>query len=361
MNVLFVIRGNEPYVSQQAQIELMVGLQKKGVHIQLIGEASKDVKSHLLELEIPYQPLFPKNKIDRNYIQQLKKFVVENKIDIVHFLDGKASRSGLIALKNVKVKIVIYFGSASLHWYDPTSYLTYLNTRVDKIICNSQFVYDHVKKQLFGKNKNKPVKIYKGYNPEWFNSIAPFDFSEVNIPKDAIKVAYVGNHRKVKGTKYFLESSYHLTSTKEIHFIVIGERTNEGNLAEIARKSPIADRIHLLGKRNDVVSILKSTDIYAQTSLSEGFGRAISEAMSVENPVVMTNAGGCTELIDKETGIVVPLRDSKAIGKAISNLAENDSLRQEMGKLAKKRIQNMYHIQKTIEDTFNLYKELLID
>ena len=70
-------------------------------------------------------------------------------------------------------------------------------------------------KQLFGKNKNKPVKIYKGYNSEWFNSIAPFDFSEVNIPKDAIKVAYVGNHRKVKGTKYFLESSYHLTSTKE--------------------------------------------------------------------------------------------------------------------------------------------------
>jgi hypothetical protein len=44
-----------------------------------------------------------------------------------------------------------------LYWHDLSSYLTYLNPRVDKIICNSIYVFEHVKKQLFKKNKNKTL------------------------------------------------------------------------------------------------------------------------------------------------------------------------------------------------------------
>ena len=49
-----------------------------------------------------------------------------------------------------------------------------------------------------------------------------------------------------------------------------------------------------------------------QTSLEEGFGRAISEAMSVGKPIVMTDAGGCTELIDEHSGIIVPKKKSES-------------------------------------------------
>ena len=114
-----------------------------------------------------------------------------------------------------------------------------------------------------------------------------------------------------------------------------------------------------MGKRNDVISILKSIDIYAQTSIDEGFGRAISEAMCLGKPIVMTDAGGCTELIDENSGLIVPIKDSKAIGKAITTLINDDSLRKQMGINAKKRIQEVYHIDKTVEDTLKVYKQLL--
>lgn len=362
MNVLFTIRGNEPYVSQQAQIELMVGLQKKGVTVYLLGQVSDDVKYHLKKLNIPFIDLFPRKSIDKDFIQKFEAVIVKHQINLVHFLESKICRNGLIALKNHKqVKTVMYYGSFSLHWYDPTAYLTQLHPRIDKIIGNSNHVYQHVKKQLFGKNKQKAVRVFKGYNPDWFNNIPPFDYSTLNIPKDAIKVCFVGNHRKVKGTRYFLESSYHLNSDKDIHYFLIGEKTNEGELAKISEKSPIKNNIHFLGKRSDVVSLLKSCDIYTQTSLKEGFGRAISEAMSVGKPVVMTNAGGCTELIDESSGIVTPLKDAKAIANAISSLANNDTLRLKMGKNATNRIQTVYHINDTINDTYLLYKELLND
>jgi len=359
MNVLFVIKGNEPYVSQQAQIELAIGLQKKGINILLTGNFSKEVESYLNDLPIQYKKVFPTKSIDKVYTEDFSHLIKEHQIDLVHFVDGKSARNGLRALKNTQIKSVIYFGSTSLHWYDPTSYFTYLSPRLDAIIGNSNFVYKHVKSQLFGKKKAKAVRIFKGYNPDWFADVKPKDLSEFGIEKDDLVVCLVGNHRKVKGTKYFLESSHHLSTEKKVHYILIGDQTDNSYFQKMRELSPIKDQIHLLGRRNDVVSILKSVDIYVQTSLEEGFGRAISEAMSVGKPIVMTDAGGCTELIDKSSGIVVPKKDSKAIGQAISTLINNDKLRIEMGKNAKTRIQTVYHINDTVTDTFNLYQRLL--
>ena len=359
MNILFVIKGNESYVSQQAQIELVAGLHQKGISILLVGNISEEVEAHLITLQINYKKIFPQNKIDSKYIKDFKQLIKEHQIDLVHFVDGKSARSGLIALKNTSIKSVIYFGSGSLHWYDPSSYLTYLNPTIDAIICNSQFVYHHVRKQLFGKQKDRAVQIYKGYNPAWFENKPAKDLSEFGIPKDAIVVCLIGNHRKIKGTKYFLQSSYYLESKKNIHYVLIGENTENSFFQSIKSKSPIADKIHILGHRSDVISILKSVDIYVQTSLEEGFGRAISEAMSVGKPIVMTNAGGCTELIDKESGMITPLKNPKEIGKAISTLINDDELRNKMGINAKKRIETVYHINDTIEGTLSLYKRLL--
>ena len=81
--------------------------------------------------------------------------------------------------------------------------------------------------------------------------------------------------------------------------------------------------------------------------------------MSVGKPIVMTNAGGCTELIDENSGIITPIKDPEAIGKAISSLVNNDELRKKMGENGRKRIENVYHINETVNDTLKLYKRLL--
>lgn len=359
MNVLFVIKGNEPYVSQQAQIELAIGLQERGIDILLTGNFTEEVESHLNTLPLQYKKIFPTKSIDKQYTEKFRTLLKEHQIDLVHFVDGKSARNGLPALKGTKIKSVIYFGSASLHWYDPTSYFTYLSPQIDAIVGNSDFVHHHVKTQLFGKSKEKAVRIFKGYNPDWFVDAQPADLTEFGIQKDDLVVCLVGNHRKVKGTKYYLESSYYLETEKNVHYILIGDNTQNGSFQKIKDGSPMKDRIHLLGRRNDVVPILKSCDIYAQTSLEEGFGRAISEAMSVGKPIVMTDAGGCTELIDENSGIIVPLKDSKAIGAAISKLLNDDALRNRMGENAQNRINTVYHINETINDTLNLYQRLL--
>ena len=76
---------------------------------------------------------------DNSYIKEVKNTIRECKIDILHVLDGKSLRNCVVAVKKEQVRLITYFGSASLYWHDLSSYLTYLNPRVEKIICNSSY------------------------------------------------------------------------------------------------------------------------------------------------------------------------------------------------------------------------------
>ncbi|MGB2274112.1 MAG: glycosyltransferase family 4 protein, partial [Flavicella sp.] len=325
----------------------------------VIGLFSDEILKILEHNGIKCIASFPDSKFDRNYIEQIQAYVRENQIDIVHAFNGKCLRNVNIALKDIPVKLITYMGSTSLYWHDPSAYLTYLNPRIDAIICNSAHVYKHVKKQLFGNRKQKAVKIYKGYDPTWFEDSNTFDYTTINIPENAIKVCLAANYLKVKGIEYFIKSSYHLEKNNNIHYILLGDMRGNKTVPELVAKSPIKKRIHVMGSQKNAVSFFKGADIYVQTSNNEGFGRAISEAMCSKKPIIMTDAGGCTELIDVKSGIVVPKKNPKAIAAAILKLAEDKELRLQMGKAAFERIQKTYSIEKTIDETLALYKNTL--
>jgi len=358
MNVLSTGDYQVNTSKSRAQFELLIGLKKRGVNIIILARFSKEVLHKFKDAEISCIEGFPKSKIDLNYIKDLKKHIVDYKIDIVHAFHGKALRNTVFAVKNLPVKLVTYMGSSSIHWHDPSAYFTYLSPRIDTIICNSDYVYKHVKKQLFLTNKKKAIRIFKGYNPEWFTAIAPFDFTSLGIHKNAIVVCLAADYLKVKGVEYYIKSTYHIHSKQDIHFILLGDMRGNKNVPKLIENSPLKNKIHALGSRKDALAFFKSADIYVQTSIREGFGRAISEAMCVATPIVMTDAGGCTELIDKKSGIIVPVKKPKAIAAAIVTLAEDKELRESMGKHAFKRINKTFHIDKTIDETLEFYKSL---
>ena len=360
MNILIVGNFNSSENIFKTQIEISILLQKKKNNtIFVTGKFSPEIEAIFKTNNITTYNLFPKKKIDTDFAKKIEAIIDTNNIEIVQFFSGKASRSILFRKKKEGIKYVTFMGSISLHWYDPTSYLTFLSPKIDKIICVSNFVETHVKNQLFGKNKDKTAQIYEGYSTDWFTDLPSINYETYNIPKEATVVCFVGNHRKVKGTKYFVESSYYLNSTKNIHYVLIGNRTDADEFKKIAENSPIKDNIHFLGVKKNAVPYIKGCDIYVQTSLSEGLCRAICEALSVKKPVIMTNAGGCTELVDKNSGIIVPLKSPKNIGNAISKLSEDKDLQNKLGDNGNLRIKNLFNIEKTADGFNDLYINIL--
>ena len=91
----------------------------------------------------------------------------------------------------------------------------------------------------------------------------------------------------------------------------------------------------------------------------EGLPRSIIEAMAAGTPPIVTNSGGSPELVENnKSGIVVPIRDSKAISNAIETLYFNKELRITLGENAVDRIKRNFSTEETINKTLETYCQL---
>lgn len=96
--------------------------------------------------------------------------------------------------------------------------------------------------------------------------------------------------------------------------------------------------MHLLGLRRDVADILHALDVFVLSTHSEGMSLAILEAMSAQRPIVATDVGGNSILLDGgKCGILVPPRDPHALAEAILELLTNREKAQQLARNARQR------------------------
>lgn len=132
------------------------------------------------------------------------------------------------------------------------------------------------------------------------------------------------------------------------------------SLEQLAKKKNVGANIKFLGSRADVHAFLKAADISVLCSHEEGFSNAILEAMAAGVPVVATNVGGNAEaIVHDETGLIVPPRDSVALGQALLKLALAADLRKEMGRRGRERVQQRFSLYECAQAYSSLYSDLL--
>ncbi len=98
--------------------------------------------------------------------------------------------------------------------------------------------------------------------------------------------------------------------------VVAGEGDRRAFLLAEAARQGVADRVHLLGQREDVPDLLASFDVFVHPSHTEGLGQAIAEALSAGCRVVATTAGGIPEVVGG-AGLLVPPGDAPAFARAM--------------------------------------------
>jgi L-malate glycosyltransferase len=335
----------------QPEIEQIIGLSKKGVDIKVITEAGTEYSKLLSECGIQVINNFPKRKISLKSIKYIRSILKEEKFDVVHAFERKGIANAAFACIGIDVKLIIYRGAFRVHWYDPTSYLTTLHPRVDKVVCVSLSVENHVKRQMI--RKNRTTAIYKGQHKKWFK-IEPASLKSVGLPKDAFVVASLARHEKIKGIKYLVEAANMLKKYENMHFVLIGKGLTDKYLKGIHVEN---ENIHCLGFRKDALNIVAMADLYVQPSLKEGLSRSLMEAMIIGKPVVVSNVGGMKELVQHmKSGILVEPKSPLKIAAAIRFLKSNEEIRFGLAKKAKKRIKKEFSIETAIENIYELYK-----
>lgn len=103
--------------------------------------------------------------------------------------------------------------------------------------------------------------------------------------------------------------------------VLVGGGSLRSELEACAQAEGVADAVHFLGDRSDVHELLQGLDVFALSSVSEGYSMALLEASATALPIVTTDVGGNREIVqDDVTGCIVPPRDAAALAQAILGL-----------------------------------------
>ncbi len=310
---------------------------------------------------LPVSTKLTTKKFSPTFIRYLRQRLRREQFDILYLFPNQAIINGLFSAIGHSVKVFLYRGyTGNVHWYDPIAYLKFLSPRVDKIICIADSVRVWLESQPTFK-KGKAVTIHKGHDAQWYQGHDALDLNTFSIPPGSVVMACMANARPFKGIRYLLEATYQLADLENLHLLLIGRDMDAKELQSVLRDSPMRDRIHLTGYRNDVLSILKSCDFFVLPSIGgEAITKSLIEAMSMGLPAAITNIAGNRSLVDHEkNGLVVPIKDPTALAGAIRRLATDESLRKDLGIKARDHIHTHFSIEETVEKTLKVFYDAL--
>jgi glycosyltransferase involved in cell wall biosynthesis len=338
-----------------------VGLHRAGIEMTVVcppGAASRAVLAaagvRLLELSF-------RGNIDRAGRRVLREELVRGRFDILHLLSNKALQNGLAAARGLPVRIVAYRGIVgNVSFLSPVSWSRFLNPRIDRIVCVCNAVRDYflrMQPAFLRLPADKLVTIYKGHSLDWYTA-APADLRGVGIPEGAFVLGCVANYRPRKGIEVLVDALAELPD--DVHLLLVGHMDAPALTRRIAG-SPARERIHRLGHRTDAPSLTAACDSFVLPSVKrEGLARSLIEAMAYGVAPIVTDCGGSPELVvDGECGLVVPVRDARALARAIGRLRDDAELRRRFGAAARARIAEHFRIDDTIARTLELYRDLV--
>jgi len=143
-------------------------------------------------------------------------------------------------------------------------------------------------------------------------------------------------------------------------FLFAGEGVLRPKIEQMVAGLNLQSKIRFLGRRTDVIVLLKASDVFVLPSYFEGLPRSVAEAMAAGLPVIATAVSGTPELVDNGvTGLLVPPKDYKALGEAMVRLNNDKELARSLGNAGKKKAYENYDVNQVASQMADLYKKIL--
>jgi glycosyltransferase involved in cell wall biosynthesis len=160
------------------------------------------------------------------------------------------------------------------------------------------------------------------------------------LPHEAVVIGSVGRLVGWKGLRVILESL--ATLPAHVHYVICGEGEAQADLQAHAQALGVAARVHFAGRipHHALPQVLSAFDCFVQPSIGEeSFGISVVEAMACQCPVLVSENGGLTEIVNSATvGSVLPRGDTTAWSAALANIVDNSDWRKALGLAARERV-----------------------
>jgi len=184
-----------------------------------------------------------------------------------------------------------------------------------------------------------------------------------DLPPDSIVCTAVGRLVPVKGYDILIEAVQKIASrVPRLCCLIVGEGECKEELARQIRAAGLEHRVRLLGyhDRQNAMSILKSSDVFAMPSRYEGTPIALLEAAALARPILASDTGGIPELVkSEEHALLVPPENATALAQGLVKLTLDRPFAEQLGQNAKQRVCQQFNLENQVRATWQAYNKAL--
>jgi glycosyltransferase involved in cell wall biosynthesis len=308
-------------------------------------------------------PLAPKGDVDLATAWKLSRLIRQWKPSIVHAHDPHAvSMAGLALSFGAPTPRPKLIASRRVDFHlQGHSFSQWKYRQVDGFIAASGAIRDILVHDRI--DRSRIVVVHDGIDIDRIDRLPAIEIhAEYWLPRGAPVVVNVGALVGHKGQRHLVDAvTPVMRDIPDVHVVIFGEGELRAPLEKQIKQLGLEKRVLLPGFREDVLSLVKSSDLFVMSSVTEGLGSAVLDAMAMGLAVVGTRAGGIPEaVVPGTTGLLVEPGEPQPLAAAVVRLLKDAGLRRAYGEAGRKRVSELFGVDRLVDGTLAAYDQFRV-
>jgi len=302
--------------------------------------------------------LAPAHEVDFAAAFRFARVVRDLSPDVIHAHDPHAVSMASMALSTIATERrprLIIARRVDFH-LKRNAFSRWKYKQVDAAICSSNAIRGMVIDD--GIPEDSAFTVHEGVQVDRIQALPAADVCrELWLPPGSPTVGNIAALVAHKGQRYLVDAAPAVVrALPDAHILIFGEGELRPALTRQIKHLGLEHRVSLAGFRPDILSLLKGLDLFVMSSITEGLGTSILDAMAASKAVVGTTAGGIPEAVEHGiTGLLVPPHNADALAEAMLTLLRDGTLRRRMGEAGLERVRRMFNVDRMVDETLAVY------
>jgi glycosyltransferase involved in cell wall biosynthesis len=343
----------------QNQVLLLVtGLAELGDTAVLVAHEQGELRRRARE-GLRFLGINPRSEFDVHAGWQLAKILSDVQPDVVHAHDPMAVALAAMALqmKTTLTHRPLVVASRRVDFHlKRHAFSRWKYGRIDVFVAASRLIASMLEQD--GVAADRIDVVHDGVNVSYIDKQPVVDaHAAFWLPHGAPVVGNVAALAPHKGQKHLVAAAARVVrEVPDARFLIVGDGELRAALEKQIKDLALDRHVTLAGFRPDALGLIKSFDVFAMSSITEGLGSAVLEAMACRRPVVATRAGGIPEVVAHETtGLLVPPHDEVALAAAIVRLLRDRGLAGRLAEAGRARVESAFSVDRMVDATRAVY------
>lgn len=348
---------------EQQTFNLLMGLKQRNISSHLLCQPDSPMCEKTKEIGIKTFPISMHGEADPLGCLRIRKVINKFKYDILHSHTSHAHTLAFFSSIGTNVNRLVsrrvdfsifrhsFLKLSGIKYHYMSDFYIAISHKIKDIMVNDGISPSRIFVVPSGINPNRFADVDKDY------LVAEFNIK--NNEQIVINVAHLAGH---KGQQYLVRAiPLVLAKIPTARFFIVGGGELMNELKTLAASLGLTKELVFTGFREDVGAFYQIADLFVMSSIQEGLGTAVLDALALGKPVVATKAGGIPEIIENGvTGTLVPPADPQALAEGIIAYLANPEWTRQIGLQGQQKVRKNFSVDIMVEKNIDVYRQLLM-